>query len=39
MARRKLTVDRYTEIKWRLAEGNGVREIARALECSPQARA
>ena len=34
MARRKLTVDRYTEIKRRLAEGRGVREIARALECS-----
>jgi hypothetical protein len=34
MARRVLTVDRYTEIKRRLAEGRGVREIARALGCS-----
>jgi hypothetical protein len=34
MARRKLTVDRYAEIKRRLAEGRGVREIARALSCS-----
>jgi hypothetical protein len=34
MARRKLTVDRYAEIKRRLAEGRGVREIARALGCS-----
>jgi len=34
MARRVLTVDRYAEIKRRLAEGRGVREIARALGCS-----
>src|SRR5579862_7936010 len=34
MARRILTVDRYAEIKRRLAEGRGVREIARALGCS-----
>jgi len=34
MARRILTVDRYEEIKRRLAEGRGVREIARALGCS-----
>ena len=34
MARRKLTVDRYAEIKRRLADGRGVREIARALGCS-----
>lgn len=34
MARRKLTVDRYEEIKRRLAEGRGVREISRALGCS-----
>jgi transposase len=34
MARRKLTVDRYAEIKRRLAEGRAVREIARALGCS-----
>jgi hypothetical protein len=34
MARRKLTVDRYAEIKRRLAEDRGVREISRALGCS-----
>ena len=34
MARRKLTVDRYGEIKRRLSEGRGVREISRALGCS-----
>ena len=34
MARRKLTVDRYAEIKRRLLAGRGVREIARALGCS-----
>ncbi len=34
MARGKLTVDRYAEIRRRLAEGRGVREIARALSCS-----
>lgn len=34
MARRKLTVDRYAEIRRRLSEGRGVREIARALSCS-----
>jgi hypothetical protein len=34
MARRVLTVDRYAEIRRRLAEGRGVREIARALGCS-----
>ena len=33
MARRKLTVDRYAEIKRRLAEGRGVRD-SRALGCS-----
>lgn len=34
MARRILTVDRYAEIRRRLGEGRGVREIARALGCS-----
>lgn len=34
MARRVFTVDRYQEIKRRLAEGRDVREIARALKCS-----
>ena len=34
MARRVFTVDRYQEIKRRLAEGRDVREIARALSCS-----
>ena len=34
MARRKFTVDRYAEIKRRLSEGRGLREIARALKCS-----
>jgi Integrase core domain/Homeodomain-like domain len=34
MARRKFTVDRYQEIERRLAEGRGLREIARALGCS-----
>ena len=34
MGRRKLTVDRYAEIKRRLAQGRGVREISRALGCS-----
>ncbi len=34
MARRKLTVDRHEEIKRRLADGRGLREIARALGCS-----
>ena len=30
----ELTVDRYEEIRRRLAEGRGLREIARALGCS-----
>ena len=34
MARRTLTVDRHVEIKRRLADGRGVREIAAALNCS-----
>jgi len=34
MAERKLTVVRFEEIQRRLAEGRGVREIARALQCS-----
>jgi transposase len=34
MARRKFTVDRFEEIKRRLADGRGLREIARALGCS-----
>jgi len=34
MSRRKLTVDRYEEIKRLLAAGRGVREITRALKCS-----
>jgi DNA-binding CsgD family transcriptional regulator len=34
MARRTLTVDRHEEIKRRLADGRGVREIAAALNCS-----
>jgi hypothetical protein len=34
MARRELTVQRYEEIKRRLAEGRSVREIASALSCS-----
>jgi transposase len=34
MARRKFTVDRYEEIKRRLAEGRGLREIAQALGCA-----
>ena len=34
MARRNLTVDRHEEIKRRLAEGRGLREIASALGCS-----
>ena len=34
MARRKFTVDRYEEIKRRLAEGRGLRDIAQALGCS-----
>ncbi|MGH8540917.1 MAG: IS21 family transposase [Stenotrophobium sp.] len=34
MAQRKVTVERYEEIKRRLAQGRGVREIARALRCS-----
>ena len=31
---RRLTVARYEEIQRRLAEGRGLREIARALGCS-----
>lgn len=34
MALRSMTVQRYEEIKRRLAEGRGLREIARALGCS-----
>jgi hypothetical protein len=34
MARRKLTVDRYEEIRRLLALGRGVREITRILRCS-----
>jgi hypothetical protein len=34
MARRTFTVDRHKEIERRLAEGRGLREIARALGCS-----
>jgi transposase len=34
MARRVFTVDRHKEIERRLAEGRGLREIARALKCS-----
>src|SRR3974390_3519915 len=36
MARRRFTVDRYQEIERRLRAGRGVREIARALGCSPR---
>jgi transposase len=34
MGRRKFTVDRFKEIERLLAEGRGIREIARALNCS-----
>jgi transposase len=34
MARRRFTVDRYTEIERRLRAGRSLREIARALGCS-----
>jgi hypothetical protein len=34
MGVRNMTVERYEEIKRRLAEGRGLREIARALNCS-----
>jgi hypothetical protein len=34
MAERKLTVVRFEEIQRRLAEGRGLREIARSLKCS-----
>src|SRR5436305_14153434 len=34
MALRSMTVHRYEEIRRRLAEGRGLREIARALGCS-----
>jgi DNA-binding NarL/FixJ family response regulator len=34
MGERSMTVGRYEEIRRRLAEGRGVREIARALGCS-----
>jgi FixJ family two-component response regulator len=34
MGLRSMTVGRYEEIRRRLAEGRGVREIARALGCS-----
>jgi hypothetical protein len=33
MGARSMTVGRYEEIRRRLAEGRGVREIARALSC------
>jgi DNA-binding NarL/FixJ family response regulator len=34
MGARSMTVGRYEEIRRRLAEGRGLREIARALSCS-----
>jgi hypothetical protein len=34
MGTRNMTVHRYEEIRRRLAEGRGLREIARALGCS-----
>src|SRR5437764_134611 len=34
MGSRSMTVGRYEEIRRRLAEGRGLREIARALNCS-----
>ncbi len=34
MGSRSMTVGRYEEIRRRLADGRGVREIARALSCS-----
>ena len=34
MGSRSMTVGRYEEIRRRLADGRGVREIARALNCS-----
>src|ERR1700761_7804173 len=34
MGVRSMTVGRYEEIRRRLAEGRGLREIARALNCS-----
>lgn len=34
MGARSMTVGRYEEIRRRLAEGRGLREIARALNCS-----
>src|ERR1700761_5637987 len=34
MGARSMTVGRYEEIRRRLVEGRGVREIARALNCS-----
>jgi hypothetical protein len=34
MGSRSMTVGRYEEIRRRLAEGRGMREIARALSCS-----
>lgn len=34
MGSRSLTAGRYEEIRRRLAEGRGLREIARALGCS-----
>ena len=34
MGSRSMTVGRYEEIRRRLAEGRGVREIARALGCA-----
>ena len=34
MGTRSMTVGRYEEIRRRLADGRGVREIARALNCS-----
>jgi DNA-binding NarL/FixJ family response regulator len=34
MGSRSMTVGRYEEIRRRLAEGRGVREISRALSCA-----
>ena len=34
MGLRSMTVERYEEIRRRLADGRGIREIARALGCS-----
>ena len=34
MGTRSVTVDRFNEIERRLRDGRGLREIARALQCS-----